>query len=189
MISKSKMAIVKLDSAKTGKVRYFPLKESLPHLERLKKESTESSPDDFIFPAPKTEGKYFSVQNLEALLKSLAKKAKIKKHIFPYLIRHSRLNFLKQKLPGSIYEKVAGHSIKVASDFYDDLASDEVIEVMNSNVYQTAELPAATEHKLQKEVRQLKKVIERLTAAVSWSTNTAKKDVLYELQKIDDGED
>lgn len=44
------------------------------------------------------------------LLKTLAKKAKIKKRVYPYILRHSRITHLIQEYPDQIVKKISGHS-------------------------------------------------------------------------------
>jgi integrase len=133
---------VTLNSSKTRKTRVNLLNESIAHLNRYKMECFYPSPlpDDFIFPNPRNVKKHVTVSGLDDYFKKLENKLKLKKHIFPYLLRHTRLTELHKKLSPKAYEKFAGHSIDVGTKRYAHLSNDDVREEMLSKVYHIEEL-------------------------------------------------
>jgi hypothetical protein len=64
------------------------------------------------------------------------------KHIFPYLLRHSRLTQVHKVLSPKAYEKFAGHSIEVANARYAHLSNDDVRQEMLEKVYSVQDVGA-----------------------------------------------
>ena len=151
---------VKLDSSKTGRVRVNPIKEAIIHLKRYKQEFpyTLVRDDDYVFPSGKTRTSPISIQAVQDYYKKLGVLA-INKHIFPYLIRHTRLTPLHQKLSPKAYEKFADHSIETAIKYYSHLSNDDVRTEMFEKVYHVEEISEEEKDifkKLKEEMNEMK---------------------------------
>lgn len=140
---------VKLHSSKTGRVRVNPIKESVIHLKRYKQEYPYPlvKADDYVFPSPKDRKSPISSQNVHDYLKKLSV-VSIKRPIFLYLIRHTRLTSLHQKLSPKAYEKFADHSIDTAIRHYSHLSSDDVREEMLEKIYHIEEISEGDKYKI-----------------------------------------
>ncbi len=147
---------VKLQSSKTGNLRINPLQHTIIHMERYKQEYpfVNVHADDYIFPCITDRNKHLSVSPVGTHLKNLGKKI-LKRSIFPYLIRHTRLNQLQQILPAKVYEKFADHSIETATR-YSHLNKGDVRKAMFDKVYKVKEISEEKKHKLEEEVKKLK---------------------------------
>ena len=132
---------VKLSSSKTGRTRVNPINEAIIHLKRYKQEYPYPSirADDYMFPSPKSRKEQISPQAVYDYLKNLGLSA-INRPIFLYLLRHTRLTPLHQKLSPKAYEKFADHSIDTAIKYYSHLSNDDVREEMLEKIYHIEEV-------------------------------------------------
>jgi integrase len=152
---------VKLQSSKNnGRVRVNPIKDSIIHLKRYKQEYPFSNvrAGDLVFPSPRDRDKPISHQAVYNYFKFLEKS--IGKNLFPYLLRHTRLTPLHQKLSAKAYEKFADHSIDTAIRYYSHLSNDDVREEMFEKIFQIEEISEEDISKiedLKNEIRELKK--------------------------------
>lgn len=149
---------VKLHSAKTGRVRVNPIKESLIHLKRYKQEFP--FPDvmsmDYVFPSPINRKRCLTIGALDLYFNKLGKKA-LNKPLFPYLLRHTRATQLQKVLPPKIYEKFMDHSIAMAKR-YSHLNKDDVREVMLEKIYHIEELTEEDKEEMSKLKEELMKL-------------------------------
>ena len=133
---------VTLFSSKTKRTRVNPIHESVNHLRRYKEECffPGARPDSYVFPHPYDMTRHIPVKSVYDYFIRLKKRLDFKKHIFPYLLRHTRLTQLHKKLSPKAYEKFAGHSIEMANRRYAHLDNEDVREEMLRKVYQIEEL-------------------------------------------------
>ena len=146
--------MIYLYSGKTQKSRNVPLKNSIAHLQRLKNE-TEAKDDNLIFPITNA--------GLNSIIKSVSEKARIKKNIYPYIYRHSRLSFLITELSPKVYEEVSGHSLTMGMKTYAHLSTDKILKEMNEKVFGIEELTPKEQEEiklLKEELADFKKVTE-----------------------------
>lgn len=144
-------------SAKTGKSRTLPIRESVIRLKNYREEYPTGIPkdEDFLFPSPHGED-HISVQLLNHLLKPLGKKI-LNKNVFPYLFRHSRLKYIKSKLSPDTYEYFSGHSIEVAQEHYKHLENEDLIKEMNEKIFNIESLTQEKKEEIQKLKEQISK--------------------------------
>ncbi len=133
---------VKINSAKTGETRTIPIKETLPHLIRYKKECFFETPrnEDYVFPSPNDNKEHLTPQALNRFLFELEKKLKFKKHLYPYLWRHSILSRMIKTLSPKVYEMYAGHSLETGMSTYSHLDNDDLRDELYKKVYEIEEL-------------------------------------------------
>jgi integrase/recombinase XerD len=164
---------IKLDVAsitffcgKTKKSRTIPIQDSIIHLQRYKTvfEYPEVREDDYVFPSPQSRDKSLSSGTLPILLKRLSKKAGIGRNIFPYLLRHSRLTEINQKLPIHLATKFAGHSVK-QSQTYVHLSSKDLTSAMRK-IWKDKKIPQEQKNKYEKELAELKKQIKAIQEVI-----------------------
>lgn len=150
---------VRLKSSKTGNVRINPIQESVIHLKRYKQEYPfpNVNTDDWVFPSPVDRTKRQSSVAMSIFVKRLGQKI-LKRDIFPYLIRHTRLTELQKVLAAKVYEKFADHSIETATR-YSHLDKEDVRDAMFKNVYHIEEISDEKKHKLEEEVEKLKEAL------------------------------
>ena len=158
---------VTLHSSKTKRTRVNPIHKSIPHLKRYKEECffPPALHNDFVFPSPYDRNKSLATNTLNDLFNRIEKKLNFKKHLFPYLLRHTRLTELHKKLSSKSYEKFAGHSIEVAIKRYTHLNNDDVREEMMSKVYGVEELDKMSNEKilvLEDRIARLESVLSRV---------------------------
>ena len=124
---------VKLHSAKTGETREIPLKETLSHLNRYRKECFFDIPrnEDYIFPSPNNSKEHLKTQTLNRFLFELEKKLKFKKHLYPYLWRHSILSKMIKTLSPKVYEMYSGHSLETGMKTYAHLDTSDLREELD----------------------------------------------------------
>ena len=140
---------VKLHSSKTGNIRVNPIQKSVIHLKRFKEEwpYMNVSPDDFVFVSPQDRTKHISGVACGKVIKLLGQKV-LKRDIFLYLIRHSRLTELQKVLPAKVYEKFADHSIETATR-YSHLDKEDIRKAMFDMVYDVEEISDEKKHELE----------------------------------------
>ena len=153
-----------LYSGKTKKRRAVYIGSAINHLIRLKKEMN-SLDDDLIFPAK--QDKIMKVGSLSYMLQEMGKEAGIKKRIFPYLFRHTRLSFLITKLSPKVYEEVAGHSLQMGMKTYAHLSQDKIIKEMKEKVFDVEELSPEEKDVLEKRIEELEKGFSQIYSAIT----------------------
>lgn len=154
-----KASLVYFYSNKTRQRRPVPIRESLQHLKRLQGEIL-ASPESFIFTSPAKETPLTN-SGLNYLLKNLSAKAGLKKKIYPYIFRHTRLSFLITRLSPKVYEEVAGHSLAMGMKTYAHLSQDAIKREMLEKVFEVEEIPADKQEEFEKEIKELKEREER----------------------------
>lgn len=155
---------VRLHSAKTDKTRHIPINESAAHLSRYKTECFSHTPraDDFVFPSPRDTGNPLNGSKLQNFLNRLERKLDFKKHLYPYLWRHSILTNMIKKLSPKVYEQYAGHSLETGMQIYAHLDTDDLRQELHSKIYQIEELTPKDNKKilqLENRIRKLEKTI------------------------------
>lgn len=150
---------LKLHSSKTGNVRVIPIKDCILHLRQYKQEYPfeDVKASDFVFPSPMDRNKQISLQTIYTYIKTLGKN-KLKRHIFPYLFRHTKLSFLHTKLSPKNYENFADHSISTAIKHYSHLGEDDLREEMFDKVFKIEELSEEENNKIKELEAKLSKM-------------------------------
>jgi len=135
---------VTLFSSKTQKARVNPIRDSIPQLIRYRNECFDHTPlaGDLIFFNPRNRSRHLTTATFSSLFQKLENKVNFNKHIFPYLLRHSRLTQVHKVLSPKAYEKFAGHSIEVANARYAHLSNDDVRQEMLEKVYSVQDVGA-----------------------------------------------
>lgn len=144
--------LIHLYSSKTGKIRAVPIDSAINHLKRLKQE-TGASEENLVFPSP--SNKIMSNAGLNSMLQELGKKAMIKKRVWAYLFRHTRLSYLITKLSPKVYEEVAGHSLEMGMKTYAHLSQDVVIKEMREKIFQVQDLNQDEKTEYEKRIKLL----------------------------------
>ena len=128
---------VKLDSGKTGKTRVNEIESAIPRLEAHKQEYPFPNVKDYdlVFPTPRDRDKQMTTSALSSYLNYLGKRADIKKHVWPYLLRHTRLTPLIQKLSPKAYVAFAGHALETGMYYYGHLSHEEINKEIREKVY------------------------------------------------------
>jgi integrase len=158
---------VKLNSAKTGETRTIPIKETVPHLIRYKKECFFEPPrnEDYVFPSLNDNKEHLKPQALNHFLFELEKRLKFKKHLYPYLWRHSILSKMIKTLSPKVYEMYAGHSLETGMNTYSHLDNDDLREELYKKVFEIEELTKSEREdfkELKEKVDKNDKQIEKL---------------------------
>ncbi len=150
---------IKLHSSKTGEDRIIPINESFQHLERYRKECFYEPPrnTDYVFPNPRNNKKHITTQALSDFILKIERKLKFKKHLYPYLWRHSILSQMITKLSPKVYEMYSGHSLETGMKIYAHLDTTNIKKELWEKVYDIEELT-------QKDNEEIKNLKERLTA-------------------------
>jgi len=147
---------VKLNSSKTGETRNIPLNESVPHLQRYKKECfVLAKNDNYTFPSPYGKDKPLTPQSLNQFLSKLEKRIEFKKHLYPYLWRHSILSRMIKTLTPKVYEMYAGHSLETGMKTYAHLNTDDLRDELKKKVYLIEELTINQKEEFGKKIKQL----------------------------------
>lgn len=151
---------VKLHSSKTGSVRVNPIQESIIHLERYKQEYpfSDVKANDFVFPSPNDRNKQVTHSAIYDYLKIIGLRA-LGKHIYPYLLRHTRLTEIHKLLPTQVACKFAGHSPEMAKR-YTHLSNDDVREAMLEKIYHIEELTKEGKDKLEMKLNLIEKKLK-----------------------------
>lgn len=150
-----KRKILNVYASKTKKSRPIPLNESIIHLKRWKQEYQypNVSEDDYIYPSPQDRNKPIGSFEFGYWIRTLGKKAGIKRPVYCYLFRHSRLTELhnKYKLQDQVHKKFAGHSPKSdMTGVYVNLDNDDMIQSVVSQVYHVEEISPENKLELEK---------------------------------------
>lgn len=144
---------IKLHSSKTDKTRYIPVKNSIAHLNRYKKEC--------FYETPRADEKVFDItaSALQSKLDNIEKKLKFSKHLYPYLWRHSVLSKMIKTLSPKVYEMYSGHSLETGMKVYAHLDTQDLKDELLEKVYGIEEL--TTEQK--QEIKKLKEGFIKLS--------------------------
>jgi integrase/recombinase XerD len=147
---------VNVFSGKTKKSRTIPIKDSIVHLKRWKQEFefSDIKADDYIFPNPRNRSEPLGYNALPTMFRRLSEKAGLKRNIFPYMLRHSRITEINKRLPAHLESKFAGHSIK-QSQMYTHLSSDDLRNAMIEKVFKIEELSPDERDKVQKQMKDI----------------------------------
>ncbi|MFH1802801.1 MAG: tyrosine-type recombinase/integrase [archaeon] len=146
---------------KTKKARTIPLDESIIHLKRWRQEFmfSDVTDNDYIFPSPRDRSKPIGRFEFTYWIRSLGKKAKINRPVYPYLLRHTRLTELhnKYKLQDQVHKKFAGHSPKSdMTGVYVAMDNEDMVQSVISQVYHVEELTPERKHELEEEIEKLR---------------------------------
>lgn len=166
---------VKLNSSKTGETRQIPINESAKHLQRYRTECFYDPPrnEDFVFPTPRNFNKHITPQALSDFLSSVEKRLKFKKHLYPYLWRHSILSIMIKKLSPKVYEMYSGHALETGMKIYAHLDTEDLRTELYNKVYDMEELsPGEREEftNLKKQVGELKTNLECYSSQIETLT-------------------
>ena len=147
---------IKLVSSKTKQLRINPLENSITHLKQWKEQYRfpERTADDFVFVNYQDRNKHISRVAAGLFIRRLGEKI-LNRHIWMYLIRHTRATELQKKLPGKVYEKFMDHSLETATR-YSHLDKDDVRDAMFKEVYKVKALTKEQRDELQNIQRQMK---------------------------------
>ena len=183
---------VSLNSSKTKEARVIPLNESIIHLKRYNQEYPfpNVKESDLIFSSLNDRSKPISNQAVNDYLKKLSERT-IKKPLYPYIFRHTRLQEIRSKLSVEAYEKIAGHSIETALEHYGHLDIKEAKEEMLNKIYHIEELTPTEKNEIKKlrnklietsknYARTIRLIIQSATA----KTEKEREEVGEELEKI-----
>jgi integrase len=176
---------IKLYSSKTGETRTIPINESVKHLIRYRTECFFETPraEDFVFPSPNNKEKHLTTQGLNDFLNNLEHRLKFKKHLYPYLWRHSILSRMIKTLSPKVYEMFSGHSLEMGMKTYAHLDNNDLREELFKKVYQLEELtPQDTEKikELEKKFDNLKLFSNLQTDLIPVLIKQARKQTLTE---------
>lgn len=175
---------IKLHSSKTKEDRIIPINESFQHLERYKKECFYDPPRniDYVFPNPRNSKKHLTTQSLSDFLLKTERRLKFKKHLYPYLWRHSVLSRMITKLSPKLYEMYSGHSLETGMKIYAHLDTDDLKKELWEKVYHIEEITKEDKET----IRQVIKAIDLIQKGVekSFGTNKEFKSANQILQKL-----
>ncbi|MBT6995419.1 tyrosine-type recombinase/integrase [Candidatus Woesearchaeota archaeon] len=103
-------------NGKTG-MRKILVINSTPYLQEWINHHTGECGDDYLW--IKSNGKFLSYTRISAILKNAAKKANIRKRVYPHLLRHSRATFLASKMSEASMKQYFGwtQSSKMAATY------------------------------------------------------------------------
>lgn len=172
IINDDGLAEISLFSGKKKETRHIIVKDCVLHLERWKAEYSYPNVrgDDFIF-VGKERDKSLTSGTLLKMVKSLGVKAQIQKNIFPYLFRHTRLTFMRQKLKTPHYTQFAGHTERQATT-YTHLDTEDLKEAVLKEIYPTKEVDPKSEKKLERVILNMNEEIFKLKADIDCLRNT-----------------
>lgn len=156
---------IRVLSNKTGEPREIPLGDAANHLRRWFKEFCydDVSDEDYIFPSPRNRNQPYQEWGFRYNVIKMGKYAGIKRTIYPYLLRHTRLNFLRSKgVDTKTRSLFAGHSPKMADGVYNHMDNEDMIGEIENKIYNVEELTEDKQHELEKEIEQMKQQNEKL---------------------------
>ena len=171
--------IIYLYSVKTKKKRYISIDSIVNHLKRLKEE-TGANDDDLIFPS--VSNKQLTIAGLNFKIQELAKKVGIKKRVWAYLFRHTRLSFLITKLSSKVYEEVSGHSLQMGMKTYAHLSKDIILKEMKEKVFDIEDLTEDEKKAFEKRIISLEK--DKTTHKVKIETLNKKIDLQNKMYAV-----
>lgn len=163
---------VNLYSSKTENGRSLPVRDAVKHLKRLHNEGELVDPkgDDFIFPSRRGGGinreKSISVEYINRLIKSLAKRAGVDKNVNTYLLRHTRLTELRKKgVQGKLFRLFAGHvDGSTEEEVYVHLDNDDMKAEVIEKVFEIDEIEPSEREAFVKRVERLERQLKEVVA-------------------------
>lgn len=167
---------IKLHSSKTGQTRTIPVNESIAHLKRYKEECfyPVAKNDDYVFPTPNNKEKHITTQTLSDFLLKLEDRLKFKKHLYPYLWRHSVLSSMIKKLSPKVYEMYSGHNLEMGMKTYAHLDTEDLKDELMNKVYHIEELTLKDKSEIQKLKKHIESQQKQINSLMNFE-NTAMK--------------
>jgi integrase/recombinase XerD len=156
---------------KTQEPRDLPLDEALSHLKRWKEEWVLPDPteDDYILPSGHgvrlNRAQPLSIEYICRLIKRIAKKAGINRAINTYLMRHSRMTYVRVKcgVSGPVFKKYAGHVPgSTQEDMYVHLDNSDMISEINEKVYKVQELTKSERDQFHERIARLESQLQEV---------------------------
>jgi len=174
-------AEVQLYSRKKKKAREIPIRNSIIHLTRWKNEFSfiDVRGEDFIFPSHRghetDRTKPVSVSYIDKIVRSTAKRAGIRRRIYPYLFRHSRLTDIHRLgVKGADHNIFAGHEIGSPQQAtYVHLNDEDMKRTVLDRVYRIGEVKQKNEE-YEKEILDLKAELDSIKELLSSFTGEFK---------------
>ena len=165
---------VYLRSGKKNEGRTIIVRDCVLHLQRWKQEYLypNISPLDFVFPG-KERINPLSAGGLQKIVKTLAKKADIDtthRKLCPYVFRHTRLSFVRQRLKGANYEQFAGHTERMGAN-YTHLDLDDLKEALIKEIYPTKELNVEEKDEINKLKNEMAKLRNENKQNIEYTIN------------------
>lgn len=174
---------IHLYSTKTEKAREVPIHDAILSLKRWKAEFMfpNVSEEDYIFPSSENRNKPIGEYMFGYWIRAVGKKAGLKKHIYSYIFRHSRISYLKEKGVEEDDRKIfAGHSANSKmQSVYTHIDNEDMIHTIISKLAPTEELTEKEKDK----IKQLEKEIEKMRTEQS-KTARGIAEKMYELNSI-----
>lgn len=120
--------LIKIRGAKGKKDRYVQLAKST--LNMLRKYYSEEKPETWIFEG--SIGKPYSATSIFNSVKEAAKKAKIKKRVYPHILRHSfATHHLEQGTDLRFIQEFLGHESSKTTEIYTHVSKSELSKFKN----------------------------------------------------------
>ncbi len=161
-----KITKISLYSRKTGHSRAVFVKDATIHLKRWEQEyiNSERKLTDYVFPSKKASHEPMGKSALEVWLRRLSHKAKLGRTIYPYLLRHTRLTEIWDKLGDVIvHRKFAGHSQDSSmTSLYVHLSDKNVKDSILRKVYQVDESHPSKTQELENENKHLRAEVKNM---------------------------
>ncbi len=153
-------------SSKTNSNRELPLNEDcIVYLKNWKNYSENIEGEDYIFYSPVNKEEPISVWSFCYVIKELSRRAKIKKYVYPYLLRHTRLTELKIRFNVDTADrlKFGGHSANSKMDaVYNSMDDKDMQNNIISRVYKFEELSPEDKVEFEKEIAKQNKEIDKI---------------------------
>ncbi len=184
---------VTIVSPKTKNKREVPVRDCILHLKRWREEYQFPNREekDFVFPSPIAKNKSITSASIGQMLKRICRQAGIR-HIYPYIMRHSRIYEIQKRLPEKIASKFAGHSIET-SEIYNHIADDDVESSMLKEIYPIKELTKderdavkqleKKQTESEREINKLKKMIRIVAQGKREQANIIREGIIIQNEK------
>lgn len=149
---------------KNKKAKTVYVKQATFYLKKLQSDAQ----GDYIFPSRENKNVPIGDSTATRWINDLGKH--INRHIYPYLLRHTRASELyklvnRGKLSDTVTQKFLGHS-KSMQEIYSQLDTDTLKETITKTVYNFEELPPEQVNDLRKRVEELEKAISKISKLV-----------------------
>ncbi len=124
----SKRMLIKIRGAKGKKDRYVPLSGIL--LEMLRNYYRKEKPENWLFEG--IGGMQYGTTSIYNVVKNAARKAGIKKHIHPHILRHSfATHHLEQGTDLRFIQAFLGHESSKTTEIYTHVSNKELLKFRN----------------------------------------------------------